>query len=413
MSSPSAASALPVTDAASRGGDDDAAATGWRRAKTAMSALSARCHSRMLVAAIAVSLLLHLLAFSGAADWLVEQFRWDEPVTGPPMHAVLLPPPAPVYQAQPTPPPTPPPKPRPKPRPKPVTEPPMFAAAPTIEPVPTLVEPPAPIETGVTPEPLLARAAPGPATQDAATDPAPTIGDRPGIAEQPIPDPVANDPPAPTVKVPKRIDLIGTLFAGERNFMVGTGGFRLRHDGNRYEISVLGTPKGLARLLFAGEFSGVSRGAITPTGLQPSEYSEERGGRDKREVATLDWEAGVVRMKDDKVAPIEPPMLDRLSVILQFYYRPPEATDLTTRVAGTRGVDTYVFRRQKNETIDFADRSVDAQVWRVNHDNGEPRIDLWMSPEYHYLPLRIRVYTRKEFGGRHATLNIDEIRVED
>ena len=72
-----------------------------------------------------------------------------------------------------------------------------------------------------------------------------------------------------------------------------------------------------------------------------------------------------------------------------------------------------MFRRLKNETIDLAVRSVDAQVWRVNHDNGEPRIDLWMSPDYHYLPLRIRVYSRKEFGGRYATLNIDEIRVED
>ena len=57
--------------------------------------------------------------------------------------------------------------------------------------------------------------------------------------------------------------------------------------------------------------------------------------------------------------------------------------------------------------------TIDAQLWRVNHDNGEPRIDLWMSPEYHYLPLRVRVYSRKEFGGRFATLNIDEIRVED
>jgi hypothetical protein len=88
---------------------------------------------------------------------------------------------------------------------------------------------------------------------------------------------------------------------------------------------VLGQAKGLARLFVTGEFTGVSRGAITPNGLQPSEYVEERGRPDRRESATLDWEAGVIHLRDDKIVPIEPPVYDRLSVIMQFYYRPPEA----------------------------------------------------------------------------------------
>ena len=37
-------------------------------------------------------------------------------------------------------------------------------------------------------------------------------------------------------------------------------------------------------------WSAVS-GAITPSGLQPSEYTEDRGGRNKREAATLDVSA--------------------------------------------------------------------------------------------------------------------------
>jgi hypothetical protein len=47
--------------------------------------------------------------------------------------------------------------------------------------------------------------------------------------------------------VPKRIDLVGTLYIGAQNFMLVTGGFSLRHDGNRYEISVLRRAKGPRR----------------------------------------------------------------------------------------------------------------------------------------------------------------------
>jgi hypothetical protein len=203
------------------------------------------------------------------------------------------------------------------------------------------------------------------------------------------------------------------VFIGEQNFMAGTGGFRLRHDGNRYEISVLGQPKGLARLFLAGEFTGVSRGAITPSGLQPSEYVEERGRPDRRESATLDWEAGVIHLKDDKIVPIEPPVYDRLSVIMQFYYRPPEANELSMRVTGTRNVDTYTFKRGAEEKLELAFGNVDAHLWRANFEDGNPRIEIWMSPEYNYLPLRVRIHARKANGGRFATLTIDEIRVED
>jgi hypothetical protein len=195
--------------------------------------------------------------------------------------------------------------------------------------------------------------------------------------------------------------------------MVGNGGFSLRHDGNRYEIAVLGRARGLARLIVSGEWTGSSRGAITADGLQPSEYIEERGSAEKREKATLDWEAGVIHLRDDKVVPIEPPVLDRLSVIMQFYYKPPTADTMTTKVVGTRYVDTYAFRRLRDDILERPTGAITTQVWRVDYEDGEPRVELWMSPEYNWLPLKVRIHARKENGGRFATLDIGEIRVAD
>jgi hypothetical protein len=350
----------------------------------------------VLLVALLASVALHIAGGSGALDWLSRLYANAEAEQGPPLRAVLKPPPPPVAQT------TPPPLPQAKPRARQRT---ARPAPPVLAAVTIPSEPVVPAEV-IAPEripPLVATEVPPPPTVAAAEPSAPVAP----VADEPL------LPPPPVVTVPKRIDLVGTLYLGEQNFMVGTGGFSLRHDGNRYEISVLGRAKGLARLLLMGEFSGVSRGAITPEGLQPSEYIEERGRSDRRESATLDWEAGVIRLKDDKVVPIEPPVLDRLSVIMQFYYKPPTADEMSTRVAGTRYVDTYTFKRRGDEAIELPTGIVTTQVWRVDYDDGSPRVELWMSPEYNWLPLKVRLYTRKENGGRFATLQIGEIRVAD
>jgi len=354
---------------------------------------------RALVLALLASLALHLAGGSGALDWLASLYRADEPASEPPLRAVLRPPPPPVVAPVPAPVPAPHPV---RAKPKPRAVPPRVDAQTEIR-----AEPVAPVEV-IAAEPPVASP---PVALAEAPPPAPTIA----AEAAPVDAPATAEPtaPPPAVTVPKRIDLVGTLYVGDKNFMVGTGGFSLRHDGNRYEISVLGRAKGLARLLFMGEFNGVSRGAITPDGLQPSEYLEERGGAERREAVALDWEAGVLQLKDGKVVPIEAPMLDRLSVIMQFYYKPPTANEFSVRVAGTRYVDTYVFRRGDDEPLEMPSGIVTTQVWRVGYDDGSPRIELWMSPEYNWLPLKVRLHTRKENGGRFATLAISEIKVAD
>jgi hypothetical protein len=364
-------------------------------ARDASPPYGVRRRERVLLFALIASLALHIAGGSGALDWLSRLHANDEAEPGPPLRAVLKPPPPPTVQATQAPPP---PRAKPRPRQHPARPAPPVLSAVTVPP-----EPVAPVEV-IAPEPP--PPAPPPVVAEAPPPPPVIPVEPPPVTDEPL-------PPGPVVTVPKRIDLVGTLYVGEQNFMIGTGGFSLRHDGNRYEISVLGRAKGLARLLLAGEFSGVSRGAITPEGLQPSEYVEERGSSDRRESATLDWEAGVIRLRDDKVVPIEPPVFDRLSVIMQFYYKPPTADQMSTRVAGTRYVDTYTFKRRGDEAIELPTGIVTTQVWRVDYDDGNPRLELWMSPEYNWLPLKVRIYTRKENGGRFATLQIGEIRVAD
>ena len=385
MSSISAQSILHVADA------DHAAPDANRRL---------RRRRRALLVALLLSIALHLVGGSGAIDWLSGLYRSsDESEAGTPLRTVLKPPPPPPVVAE-APPPSPPPA-RSRPRPRPRPAPPVITALPSESARPALAEvPPAPVD--VTPR----VEAPPPAP---VAEPAQTIEQPAAVAE--AVEPVEPMPPPPTIPVPKRIDLVGSVYVGASDFLIGTGGFSLRHDGNRYEISVLGRARGLARIVLTGEWGGTSRGAITAEGLQPSEYTEERGRMERRETAVFDWEAGVVRYKDDRVAPIETPLHDRLSVIMQFYYKPPTGSEHSTRVTGTRYMDTYRFRRRADEALELPIGIVTAQVWRADYEDGNPRIEMWMSPEYHYLPLKVRIYAKHENGGRFATLSINEIKV--
>jgi hypothetical protein len=99
---------------------------------------------------------------------------------------------------------------------------------------------------------------------------------------------------------------------------------------------------------------------------------------------------------------------------MQFYYKPPSGRRIGDTRNRARGyVDTYTFKRRDDEAIEVPMGIVTAQMWRADYEDGNPRIEIWMSPEYHYLPMRVRIHGRKENGGRFATLSINEIKVED
>jgi hypothetical protein len=44
-------------------------------------------------------------------------------------------------------------------------------------------------------------------------------------------------------------------------------------------------------------------------------------------------------------------------------------------------MDTYKFRRRADEALELPIGIVTAQVWRADYDDGNHRIEMWMSPE--------------------------------
>ena len=216
------------------------------------------------------------------------------------------------------------------------------------KPKPKRALPQTPAQTAPEPEPVATDATPpaepspdaGPAMAEAAAPPvAPSTDPAPAEAVAAAPKPVVAEPPPKTL--PPRVDLAYKVFLGTQGFLIGEATYRFEHTGSHYQIATVGEARGLAALLIRGQGRIESRGLITPTGLQPQEFSIERGSKDRREVALFDWASLSVTLHEQNTAALELPTYDPLALMWQFYFSPPVADQQTFNIATTRRVMRY------------------------------------------------------------------------
>jgi Protein of unknown function (DUF3108) len=275
----------------------------------------------------------------------------------------------------------------------------------------TLTEMPAPPKPSaiaqVPPKPKVRKtspiAAPTPTPVDAVPEPATT--DAPGAAavaaEAPKDDATATAATAAaevipgaatgTRTLPPRVDLAYKVFYGTQGFLIGEAVYRFEHANNRYRIATIGEARGLAALVLRGQGKIESRGLITDEGLLPQTFRVERGGPDRVETATFDWETGIVTMFENKTAPLDMPTFDPLSLMWQYYFTPPTATNVTFTVATPRRVQRYTITREETEKIEWSQGTIDAERWHRRSDDGKTDAYVWLAPSLHYIAVKMRV----------------------
>ncbi len=162
-------------------------------------------------------------------------------------------------------------------------------------------------------------------------------------------------------------------------------------------------------MLYPGKGRLESRGFITAAGLQPHEFSFERGSRDRREVAQFDWESGVVTLHDMKTVALELPTFDWLAIMWQYYFSPPTGGEATFSVATTRRVTRYTVTRERDETIVWGQGEIDTERWRRKSEDGSSDGYVWLAPSLHFLPVKMRyVGSRGTFEALLDSIRVDE-----
>lgn len=334
---------------------------------------------------VAASVLLHLSLLSGAWIWPQVKIAAEEPapitarmvnVSPPSGKEAALPPKRPVRVTQASTPP----KSTTRPQ-KPEHE---QGPAPEPEPVPeqaNAVVPP------VSDEPVSL-----PVEDVTAAEPAP-----PDATPPPVPQSPALNP------LPRRLTL---EFRARYGVASGQQTLLWVSDGERYTITSILSPQGMASLFYSGQLVQTSRGRVVATGLQPEEFWDQRG--DKRSQSRFDYTTHTVLNESSKGArtyPLPAGLQDAQSLLFQLALTAPPPAESDNPVFNGKKVRSYRYRVVGEENLQTPLGALRTLHMARLTDADTERFEIWLAIDRYYLPVKLS----SEISGLDAELLVQRI----
>ena len=187
----------------------------------------------------------------------------------------------------------------------------------------------------------------------------------------------------------------------------------------QYELSMNGTPIAVMQETFeisSGAYQAVSEtkaigifalaqrrpgrvtssGEISSNGLRPKTFDGTRGTGDARRVhADFDWTASTLTMSHDgrtETATLPPGTQDRLSVMYQFLFLPPEKLkDLAFAMTNGRKLDQYRYAIGPDTAIDTPLGRLAVIHLVKQHSASETATEIWLAREHRLMPVKMRI----------------------
>ena len=219
------------------------------------------------------------------------------------------------------------------------------------------------------------------------------------------PDPVELAPP-PLNALPARIDMrfkVSYGLASGEQTMVW-----VNEDGQHYTLISVAEATGLAGIFYRGKFVQTSRGRITPRGLQPEEFWDQRG--DKRSSAQFDSAQGHLTLNPDKGAPRHFTYPGEVQDVLSLFFHlaltaPPPEGKLTYTVFNGKKLRDYTYVVRGKVLLETAVGSLRTlHLARVTEGDG--RFEVWLAIDRYYLPVRV---LRSDDKNNEVELKIQSI----
>ena len=233
-------------------------------------------------------------------------------------------------------------------------------------------------------------------------------------AEEPAPAPE----PAPGIPAARRLPHKGQisyeLFLGNDKFNVGRTLQTWTLDDDRYRLTSVSQTTGLASLFARQSLEYVSVGKLTAAGLQPEYFGTERlrSGRTEAVSARFDWKDRTVTFGEpQRNANLAANAQDVISFMYQLGLLPMKPGPIEIPVTNGWKYERYelVVGNEQTLTTPFGD--VQAVPVKQVRRPGEESIELWLAPQYRWLPVRIRFFNRD--GEPAGEQLVNNIRVSD
>ena len=166
----------------------------------------------------------------------------------------------------------------------------------------------------------------------------------------------------------------------------------LEHDSRTYVIT--SEVRGRGILALAGVLKRTSRGRITPQGLRPDEYRDQRGER-WAVTARFDWSARLLTQeKNGTTETLAMPVTaqDPLSLAYSFAFFPPNGKEFEVTRADGRGLSPFKFVVVGSEKLGTpAGELQTLHISKEPDGPGDKATDIWFASERNYLPVRVLV----------------------
>jgi hypothetical protein len=165
----------------------------------------------------------------------------------------------------------------------------------------------------------------------------------------------------------------------------------LEHNGRSYSIVSETRGRGI---LAAFGMKRTVRGQITPQGLRPDEYRDERPFGWVA-TAKFDWEARSVtqeRKGKSETLPMQGIVQDPLSLAYAFAFAPPKGKEYDVVRADGRGLTPFRFAIVGNEKLATpAGEMQTLHITKVRDGPNDKATDIWFAADRNFLPVRVLV----------------------
>jgi hypothetical protein len=241
---------------------------------------------------------------------------------------------------------------------------------------------------------------------------------------QSVPEPAAVEtspvtPPATAEdklarRLPRNGEITYALYLGASKFNVGRTlqTWAVRND--RYRLTSKSETTGLAALFSQQSLEYVSTGRLTADGLRPESFGTERLRSGKTEAATakFDWDAQTLTYGEPpRSATLPAHAQDLMSFMYQLGLLPLTPGRLELPITNGWKFEHYELEIGIEEQLQTPFGTLRAVPVKQVRRPGEESIELWLAPDYRWLPVRIRFFDREgEFSGEQL---VSEIRVSE
>lgn len=197
--------------------------------------------------------------------------------------------------------------------------------------------------------------------------------------------------PAWAMQPPQRVELSFSVSAA--GMVIGEGQDLLEHDGKTYKVTSSLKTVGVAAVLYKLDIRREARGLITPEGLQPRHFEEERTRKAPKSV-DFDWEERTVVLVDgDKRQKLKLPdnTYDQTSFTYAFAFRPLPQDFPTIYLTDGRKLSDYQYRNLGTVKLKTPMGEIEAlHIQKVRDADDKRGFEVWLATAHHNLPVRVR-----------------------